>query len=1056
MKVIPVPYRPGMWLILLMACSLHLSCSDGSGDFPTIERDRDGGLQYIYDARGNRVPDFSYCGYKASESYIPDVPVRLVLPHVEGDAAPLLQAAIEELGRLPADKNGFRGAILLGRGVYQLEGRVRIEHSGIVIRGSGTDEDGTVLLAEGEDRMTLIRVAGSGKPLPGKACAVEGTYVPVNAMEVPVQGPHDLKKGDRVLVHRPSTKEWIGALGMGEFGGGISLNRWKPGQRDLYWDRTVTGVKGNTILLDAPITTALDPDYGGGELIPYTWPGRIRNIGIENLKLVSAYDPSNPKDEDHCWMAVTMENVEDAWVRCVEFEHFAGSAVAVYESARRITVEDCISLAPVSEIGGQRRYSFFTMGQQCLFQRIHAEDGYHDFAAGFCAAGPNAFVQCESLLPHSFSGAIDSWASGLLMDIVNVEGQAIRFKNREQEAMGTGWCAANSVLWQCSASRIDCYAPPTADNWAFGCWAEFAGDGHWAESNNHIRPRSLFYAQLAGRLGKPVEDFVDRILPFRYISTTSPTPELAVELTAQAYEPAPSLLEWIRGASLRHPITLDAEGAEVFRTVPSRPDKPAKEISPIRIENGWLASNGVVLAGDRISVPFWRGDPRPYAAAEARPAVTRFVPGRYGWGYTDELDYLAAWLERNHITALEHQYGLWYDRRRDDHERIRRMDGEVWAPFYEQPFARSGKGLAWDGLSKYDLTKFNPWYWDRLREFADRAEDRGIILVHQHYFQHNILEAGAHWADFPWRTANNVNGTGFPEPPNYAGDKRIFMDAQFYDTTHPVRKELHRQYIRKCLDNFAGNSNVIHLVSAEYTGPLHFVQFWLDVIREWESETGMDARVGLSATKDVQDAILNDPVRSAVVDLIDLRYWAYREDGSLYAPEGGQHMAPRQHARKIPPGDRSFDQVYRAVLEYRTSFPGKAVTCSERESAVFGWAVFMAGGSLPRLPGGLPREFLEDAAAMEPVSPAGQKDPVPTLKAGNGERIAYVSATGSTELDLTDIGGTASAFWINPATGRIIKETGTLETGGTIGLAKPAGGPMILWLKIDHPKIEPK
>ncbi len=30
-----------------------------------------------------------------------------------------------------------------------------------------------------------------------------------------------------------------------------------------------------------------------------------------------------------------------------------------------------------------------------------------------------------------------------------------------------------------------------------------------------------------------------------------------------------------------------------------------------------------------------------------------------------------------------------------------------WTPFYELPFARSGKGTAWNGLSKHDLTKCN-------------------------------------------------------------------------------------------------------------------------------------------------------------------------------------------------------------------------------------------------------------------------------------------------------------------------------------------------------------
>ncbi len=1046
---IRVPYRPGLLSALMLACTLHLSCSGEGPDIPTLEWDGKKGFVYHPDSRGNRIPDFSYCGYQASGSDILDVPVRMVLRAVEGDATGLIQSAIDHLGSFPPDENGFRGAILLSRGVYRLKGRLSIRHSGIVLRGSGPGENGTELIAEGKDRMTLIRIAGSGDRQFLNSYPVSDAYVPVNATEIRIQGGHGMKKGDRILIQRPSTQEWIDALGTASFGGGIGWLGWKPGERDLYWDRSVAELNGDAITLDAPITTALDAAFGGGKVISYAWPGRIRNIGIENLKLVSSYDLSYPKDESHCWMAVTMENVEDAWIRQVEFAHFAGSAVAVYETARRITVEDCISLSPVSEIGGHRRYSFFTMGQQCLFQRIYAEYGYHDFAAGFTAAGPNAFVQCESHLSYSFSGAVDSWASGLLFDVVNVDGQAICLKNRYQEDMGSGWCAANSVLWQCSASRIDCFKPPTANNWAFGCWAEFAGDGYWEESNNHIRPRSLYYAQLAERLGRPLSDFGDRIMPFSDASTTSPTPEFAAELNAEAYSPALTLKEWIRDAAARDPISILADDAPVFEPEPFTAGGNLPEPAAICIQNGWIMKEGKILGGNRITVPWWRGDARPYEARQARPAVTRYVPGRYGWGYTDDLEDLAAWLEANHIVALEHNYGLWYDRRRDDHERVRRMNGQVWAPFYEQPFARSGEGTAWDGLSKYDLTRFNPWYWARLHEFADRAEARGIFLVQHHYFQHNILEAGAHYADFPWRTANNINRTGFPEPPNYASDNRIFMDEQFYDTNHPARKELHRDYIRKCLDNFAGNSNVIHTISAEYTGPQHFMEFWLDVIREWESETGTDAVVALSATKDVQDAILNDPARASVVDIIDLRYWAYRDDGSLFAPGGGQHMAPRQHARKIPPGKRSFEQVYRAVHEYRQSHPGKAVICSERESATFGWAVFMAGGSLAQLPSGLPGAFLEDASAMKPL-PAGSY-PVqnPVLAGENGEMIVYTGPSRNLELDLSGSSGSARVYWIDPRTGRVEQENGSLRLGDKVTLQKPVSKPLVLWLTKD-------
>src|SRR3546814_1301468 len=40
------------------------------------------------------------------------------------------------------------------------------------------------------------------------------------------------------------------------------------------------------------------------------------------------------------------------------FSHFAGSAVDLLETAKRITVEDCKSLLPISEAGGQRRNTF--------------------------------------------------------------------------------------------------------------------------------------------------------------------------------------------------------------------------------------------------------------------------------------------------------------------------------------------------------------------------------------------------------------------------------------------------------------------------------------------------------------------------------------------------------------------------------------------------------------------------------------------------------------------------------------------------------------------------
>lgn len=997
-----------------------------------------GKLLYNPDSLGNRIPDFSYCGYAASEQAIPTVPVKVVVPVVKGDATKRIQTALDHVASLPVDANGFRGAVLLQKGTYTVAGQLKISASGIVLRGSGMGKGGTTIIGAGKDRETLVRIFGKNDKQLATSVKITDAYVPVGATKFAVADVGSLKTGDLIVIHRPSTLAWIKTLGTDHFGGGETALGWKPGERDLFFERKIVSINNNTITVDVPLTTALDSAYGGGTISKLTWPGRIEKIGVENLALQSEYDKSNPKDEAHRWMAITMENVADAWVRQITFKHFAGSAVAVLETAKKVTVEDCKSLAPVSEIGGQRRYSFFSSGQQTLIQRCYAENGYHDFAVGFCAPGPNAFVQCHSSRPYNFSGTIDSWASGVLFDIVNVDGNAIRFGNRSQDGNGAGWSAANSVLWQSTAARIDLDKPPTANNYSFGSWAQFSGNGYWESSNEQIQPRSLYYAQLRERLGDAAMQRAF-ILPMDTEASSSPPVNVAMVLTKKASEPLLTLFDWIDSVAKQNFITTNASRAKGIDETEANRNTKSIAVQPLRVQNGWLVKGNNVVTGRRQDVQWWSGGILPTDLPKAKPHITRYVPGRTGKGLTDDLDSLTNAMQKFNILAIEHNYGLWYDRRRDDHERIRRMDGEVWAPFYELPSARSGKDTAWDGLSKYDLTKYNHWYWNRLKKFADLADQKSLVLVHQNYFQHNIIEAGAHYADFPWRTANNINNTGFVEPVNYAGDKRIFYAEQFYDLSNYNRKKLHTAYIRKCLDNFKNNGSVIQLTSAEYTGPLLFMQFWLDVIKGWEKENSKGQIIGLSATKDVQDAILADPARAAVVDLIDIRYWHYQENGTAYEPKGGQNLAPRQHARLLKPKRTSFEQVYRAVSEYRQKHPTKAVTYSGDNYDQFGWAVLMAGGSMPVLPS-LDKGFLAAVSTMKPVYNSNANGQW-MMKSADG-CIVYTNNKEAIQLPVPI--GKYRLRYISPQTGVLLGEE-AIEGGQTLSL-KPQNSPAVLWV----------
>lgn len=953
-----------------------------------------GKLVYTPDSLGNRIPDFSYCGYKASQQSIPAIPVKVVVPVVKGDATLRIQSALDYVATLPVDENGFRGAVLLQKGTYEVFGQLRVTASGVVLRGSGIAA--TTIIGAGTGRLALIKIVGNNRsPHDLNGMKITDAYVPVGAMSFHVDGSTVNKEiKTNIIIRRPSTSNWIQTLGTDHFGGGITALGWKPGERDLFFDRTIKAVEDNTFYLDAPLTTALDTSFGGATVYFYNNSERLNNCGVENIKLVSSFDKENPKDEDHRWNAINIENAEDCWVRQITFENFAGSAVSILETSKRVTVEDCISKNPVSEIGGQRRYTFLTSGQQTLFQRCYAENGYHDFATAFCAPGPNAFVQCESVLPYSFSGAIDSWASGVLFDIVNVDGNALRFGNRGQDANGAGWAAANSVFWNCTAAKIDCYKPPTAQNYSFGSWAQFSGNGYWGESNNTISPRSLFYQQLKERINKNVDN-LSQLAYEPGDASSSPSVETAMELTKQAAFPKVKLKNWIEQAAIRNPIPTFGSGVKTIDEIGIKKLTSPAVAPSLQIKSGVLVRDHQLVTGRRQGVQWWSGSTQGKDLQQARSHITRFVPGRTGKGLTDNLDEVASEMKATNTIAIEHNYGLWYDRRRDDHQRVRRMDGEVWPPFYELPFARSGKELAWDGLSKYDLTKYNLFYWSRLKQFANLADQQGLLLVHQNYFQHNIIEAGAHYADFPWRSANNINNTGFNEPVNYAGDKRIFYAAQFYDISNPVRRELHKKYIRQCLNNFRDNNSVIQLIGEEFTGPTHFVKFWLDVIREWEKETGKHPLIGLSVTKDVQDSILALPVYASVIDIIDIRYWHYQADGILYAPKGGVNLAPRQHARLLKPKKTSFEQVYRAVKEYRERFPAKAVIYSGDSYPEFGMAVFMAGGSLPVLPKETDAALLKLAVGMKPIISNDNNELV--LSDGK-KRIVYNIVTKKVEI----------------------------------------------------------
>src|SRR4051812_30033835 len=116
-----------LWSLCLLFAFPAMAQKKGQVRPPSpVAAGRDGRLAYAADSLGNRIPDFSHCGYMSGGVQIPDVPVRVVVPYKKGDATQRIQGAIDYVASLPEDDHGFRGAVLLQKGNYEIAGALRI------------------------------------------------------------------------------------------------------------------------------------------------------------------------------------------------------------------------------------------------------------------------------------------------------------------------------------------------------------------------------------------------------------------------------------------------------------------------------------------------------------------------------------------------------------------------------------------------------------------------------------------------------------------------------------------------------------------------------------------------------------------------------------------------------------------------------------------------------------------------------------------------------------------------------------------------------------------
>lgn len=457
------------------------------------------------DYKQQNIPDFSFSGYKRSEVPIPFIPEKITLtPGSENDRENI-QTAINELAKQPL-VGGFRGAILLKAGTYYIDNTIYISASGIVIRGEGQGDKGTILIAtrkgvdipasinerKQQSVFTLIG-AESGYVKTGAESRIENNFVNVGDKSIEIQNSSGFNVGDTIMVVKTTNEQWISNLKAASYG-------WDSKTYQINHIRVINGIDKNNISFEIPMVDQIKSDEGGGKIMSVSFPGRISNSGIENMRLESVY--SNDEDELHTWSAVRLVGVENCWVRNITAKYFAYTAVSLHAQSDFNTIQDCAMLEPKSQPIGNRRYAFnIDLGTGNLFQRCYSDNGRHDFVTGSRVSGPNVFLDGFAVNSIDETGPHHRWATGTLYD--NIHAGRISARNREATGGGQGWTGAFNMFWNCEATkgfRID--NPPGSINWIIGGQGSSnVGTGYTASFGLRVDPRSIFIDQLTKRIG---------------------------------------------------------------------------------------------------------------------------------------------------------------------------------------------------------------------------------------------------------------------------------------------------------------------------------------------------------------------------------------------------------------------------------------------------------------------------------------------------------------------------------------------------------------------------
>lgn len=363
--------------------------------------------------------------------------------------------------------------------------------------------------------------------------------------------------------------------------------------------------------------------------------------------------------------------------------------------------------------------------------------------------------------------------------------------------------------------------------------------------------------------------------------------------------------------------------------------------------------------------------------------------------------------------------------------------GEIKGKYFLSPnvYLRTGPGNAKDGKPRFDLRRFNPAYFSRLRQRVIAARERGIYVIVMLFDGWSVDRKGDGenpWDGHPFNGANNINGVnGDLDHDGFGTETQTLAD--------PRVTGLQEAYVRRVLQAVDDQPNVLYEISNESDADSvkwqnHMVEF----VRSHEPR-GRRHPVGITAMYPGGD---NADLFASSAD------WVSPSGDVLnLAPATGAKVviADTDHLCGVcGHDDFPWSALTRGLNpQLMDLYDGKAIglgalDADERDPR---WEILRRRLGVT--------EQLSQSLDMARLVPAGDLAStgycLADVKRGT-QYVVYLPRGGDVTVDLSASPATMSAQWVDPDTG-VVTSTGSVAGRGKRSFSAPGNGDAVLVLR---------